>query len=167
MLNLRLGRAAVIIIITVIFVFGAGGGTNAAVIDTVDYFLDTNTGWYWYSGVGEFANQDWETAQDNIDNLTKGGMIWEMASVSDIQTLSSYYIPDALLLNGVMPFTTPNKSIWGWLNDEGSSPGHKAVAGLSTKKAAPQVDSLAESNKHPYIGAFAVAKPGATAPPAP
>ena len=165
--NMRPVRAAVIIIITVLVISGAGDTTNAAVIDSGGYFLDTNTGWYWYSEVGEFADQDWETAQDNIDNLTKGGMIWELASVSDIQTLGSYYIPDALLLNGMMPFTTPNKSIWGWLNDEGSSPGHKAVAGLSAKKATPQVDSRAEADKHPWVGAFAVAKPGTTSPPVP
>jgi hypothetical protein len=160
-------QAAVIIIITVIFIFGAGGNTNAAVIDSEDYFLDTNTGWYWYSRVGEFANQDWETAQDNIDNLTKGGMIWELASASDIQTLGRYYIPDALLLNGMMPFTTPNKSIWGWLSDEGSTPGSKAVARLSAKKATPQLDSRPELNKHPWVGAFAVAKPGNTSHPTP
>lgn len=164
---MKLSRATVTIFITGIFIFSTGGGTTAAIIDSDGYFLDTNTGWYWYSEVGEFANQDWETAQDNIDNLTKGGMIWELASVSDIQTLSNYYIPDALLLNGIMPFTTPNKSIWGWLNDEGSSPDHKAVAGLFAKEATPKVDSAAESSKHPWVGAFAVAKPGNTPPQVP
>ena len=167
MLKMRLVQAAMIIIVTVIFIFGGGGGTNAAVIDSGDYFLDTNTGWYWYSRVGEFVNQDWETAQDNIDNMTKGGMVWELASVSDIQTLGSYYIPDALLLNGVIPFTTPDKSIWGWLTDDGDSPGHKAVAGLSAKKATPQLESFPESNKHPWVGAFAVAKSGRTPPQVP
>ena len=157
MLKIRLFKYTVIIIATVIF-FCVGGNTNAAVIDSDVYFLDTNTGWYWYSVVGEFADQDWETAKDNIDNMTKGGMIWEMASVSDIQTLSSYYIPDALLLNGVMAFTTQSKSVWGWLNDDGSSSGHKTVAGLLVKNADPKLDSLPKSNKHPWIGAFAVAK---------
>jgi hypothetical protein len=86
-------------------------------------------------------------------------MIWELASVSDIQTLSSYYIPDALLLNGVMKFTTQEKSVWGWLNDEGREPGHKTIAGLLTENASPNLDSLPQSNTHPWIGAFAVAKP--------
>ena len=164
--NIRLFRI-IIIFITMLFICGVGDRTNAAVVNSGDYFLDTNTGWYWYTMVGEFAGQDWETAQANIDNLTTGGMIWEMASIEDIQTLRSYYIPDALLLNGVMPFTTENKSIWGWLSDDGTPPGHKTVAGLSTQKATPQLDTLIESHQHPWVGAYAIAKPGNPSPSVP
>jgi hypothetical protein len=146
-------------IIAATLIFSWAGTSPAAVIDSGEYFLDTNTGWYWYSVVGEFANQDWETARDNIDNMVKGGMIWELASVSDIQTLGSYYIPDALLLSGVMRFTTQDKSVWGWLNDEAGSGGHKSVAGLLVEKGGPRLDSLPAETKNPVIGAFAVAKP--------
>ena len=162
MINMKLGRFVAVISLAVLFVFGAGGRTNAAVIGSVGYFLDTNTGWYWYAGVDEFVNEDWETASDHIDNLTKGGMVWELASVSDIKTLKSYYVPVDLILNGQMTFTSGDKSIWGWLSDEGARRGHKIIAGLLFDGASPSLDSFNGADKHPGIGAFAVAKPGGT-----
>ncbi len=162
MLGMRLVGFVAVVSMAVIFVFGAGGSTNAAVIGSDGYFLDTNTGWYWYAGVDEFVNEDWETASDHIDNLTKGGMVWDMASVSDIKTLKSYYVPVDLILNGQMTFTADNKSIWGWVSDDGAKVGHKTIAGLLFEGVNPSLDSLDGSDKHPAIGAFAVAKPGGT-----
>ncbi len=162
MFNMKLGRFVVVVSLAVLVVFGAVGRTNAAVIGSAGYFLDTKTGWYWYAGVDEFVNEDWDTARDHIDNLTKGGMVWEMASVSDLKTLKSYYVPVDLILNGQMTFTAGNKSIWGWLSDDGAKVGHKTIAGLLYEGENPSLDSLDGSDKHPSIGAFAVAKPGGT-----
>lgn len=156
------GRFAVAVSLAVIFVFGTGTSTNAGVVAYDGYFQDTNTGWYWYAGVDEFVNQDWETAGGNIDSLLKGGMIWEMASVSDIKTLKDYYVPVDLILTGSMRFTTEDKSIWGWLSDEGRKDGEKSIAGLLFDGVSPSLDSFKGTNKHPSIGAFAVAKPNVT-----
>ena len=119
----------------------------------------SNTGWYWYSNVGEFVTLDWTKAKDRIDGLTLGGFIWQMASTEDLKTLSGYYVPDELILNGNFTITTTGNEVWGWLNDDASLPEQKAVGMLSLREPDPYFHSYAGGESHPWIGAFVVAKP--------
>ena len=77
-------------LVTSLFLVGMTSTAQAELImyDSNSFFKDTTTGWYWYTDVSEFANNNWDDANTNIGQLeTAPDMTWEMAAGDDVRNL--------------------------------------------------------------------------------
>ena len=74
----------------ILFLTIAGTARATLILQAGPYFLDDNTGWYWYSNVTDFTNMDWATAKTSVEALGVGGRAWALASPSDVLTLNAY-----------------------------------------------------------------------------
>lgn len=160
----------VIICVIMISVFGLGGTGNSELIPDADgeYFQDTNTGWYWYTDVAQFQNQDWSTAKANVEALTTGNLTWQLSSISDFETLNAYNPGPEIIVSGLMTMTLPDSSTtFGWLVEEvPGKPGYHAYGGISTVSPVVGVnETVGYIGRTVNIGAFAVSKVVVNSPP--
>ncbi len=99
----------------------AGSNANATLLWVEEgvYFTDTNTGYYWYTQVNQFVNQDWETANQSILGLNTGSLSWQMPGAVAIDTLEAYHISEDILEPMFFTLTNiPEPAAEGWLYDD-------------------------------------------------
>ncbi len=160
----------VIICVILTFISGSGGTSNAALIPDAGgrFFQDTNTSWYWYTGVDEFINQTWANAKSNIEVLdTMNGLTWQMASPNDVLTLNVYNVGVEILSAGLFKKTfsasppwIPFDSVEGYLDDVGTHKiAHAYFNDINLSIYSPFGDIPLSSR-----GAFAVSKNSPTVP---
>jgi len=151
-----------------LFLLFAGGGSHAAIIDKGDYFLDTNTGYHWYSKVHEFINQDWLTAKGNVEALGVGGLGWELASPDDVNTLYyldpdyTYHAYDDLVEPGHFTITYRDIEVYGWTSEV---VGDRALIRYNRHRVQLWYEGSEDTDgTYGWLGAFAVSKGPATVP---
>ena len=138
---------------------------HAALIDQGNYFLDTNTGWNWYTNIGDFNAQDWSTANTNVMNLAEGGLTWQLATLGELFTLNVYDVDNEILIPGLI-VPTIGSAAYGWTATSGDSTTFEVGQmsfGLDNAQAsvAGPLDQsvLLDFPTHPTGGAWAVSIP--------
>ena len=141
-----------------------GSPASAALVDQGNYFLDTNTGWNWYTNIGDFNGQDWSTANTNVMNLAEGGLTWQMATLDDLLTLNAYDVDDEILAPGLIN-TTIGSAAYGWTATSGGGTtfeiGQMSFTldfALASGSGPLDQSVLLDFPDHPTGGAWAVSK---------
>ncbi len=147
-----------VISVTVVLLFGFAGNAYSALIDNGEYFFDDVTGYYWYTAVDDFKNQDWATAKTSVEALGTGGLTWELASATDLTTLDAYHIGNDILLASLMNLTNLSNSYTaGWASTE-SSPTRAYYYSASDTDSTWSFYTPLKTSSYKSVGAFAVAK---------